>query len=341
MNTRERLLGALKGIQLDRVPCICPGGMMNMIVTELMHKTNVMWPDAHTDANKMSKLAAAVHEYGMFENYGVPFCMTIEAEGMGAEVNLGNTKFEPRIVSYILETVSDYNKLKKLDVKAGRAKVSTDVIVRLKFSNEGVPIISNLSGPISVASSLMEPVVFYKELRRKNEDAHKLMDYVTNQILAFGKAQIEAGADVITISDPSGTGEILGPKYFDEYAVKYINKLIYGLREVNKEIPIIVHICGQMHRVYHELNKIEADALSFDALVNIKEVKEQIPDRIIMGNLSTYALEFSNKEKIRTMTKGVLNSGVNIISPACGLGTQSSLENIQAMLATVKEETHD
>lgn len=341
MNTRERLLGALKGDKLDRVPCICPGGMMNMIVTELMHKTNILWPDAHTDIDKMSELAKSVYEYGMFENYGVPFCMTIEVEGMGAEVDLGNTKFEPRVVRYILETVSDYNKLKSLDVKAGRAKVSIDVISRLKFNNERVPIIGNLSGPISVASSLMEPVVFYKELRRKKEDAHKLMDHVTNQILAFGKAQIEAGADVIAISDPSGTGEILGPKYFDEYAVKYINKLIDGLREVNKEIPIIVHICGQMHKVYHELNKIKADALSFDAIVSIKEVKEKMSDRIIMGNLSTYALEFSDKERIKKMTKNILNSGVNIISPACGLGTQSPLENIQAMLLAVKEETYD
>ncbi|OLS02193.1 MtaA/CmuA family methyltransferase [Tissierella creatinophila] len=341
MNTKERLLGALKGTQLDRVPCICPGGMMNMIVTELMHKTNILWPDAHTDVDKMSELAKSVYEYGMFENYGVPFCMTVEVEGMGAEVDLGDTKFEPRVVSYVLDTVSDYNKLKQFDIKAGRAKVSTDVISRLKSNNEGVPVIGNLSGPISVASSLMEPVVFYKELRRKKEDAHKFMGYVTNQILAFGKAQVEAGADVITISDPSGTGEILGPDYFDEYAVKYLNKLIDRLHEVNKKIPIIVHICGQMHRVYPELNKIKADALSFDAIVSIKEVKEQMPDRIIMGNLSTYALEFSNKEKIKTMTKSVLNSGVNIISPACGLGTQSSLENIQAMLAAVKEETHD
>lgn len=341
LNPRERLLGALQGTQLDRIPCICPGGMMNMIVTELMHKTNIMWPDAHTDVDKMTNLAAAVYEYGMFENYGVPFCMTIEVEGMGAEVDLGNTKFEPRVVSYVLDTVSDYNKLKQLDTNMGRAKVSIDVISRLKSKNEGVPVIGNLSGPISVASSLMEPVVFYKELRRKKEEAHKFMDLVTDQIMAFGKGQIEAGADVIAISDPSGTGEILGPDYFDEFAVEYLNKLIDGLHEINKEIPIIVHICGQMHRVYPELNKIKADALSFDAMVSIKEVKEQMPGRIIMGNLSTYALEFSDKEKIKIMTRSVLNSGVDIISPACGLGTQSSLENIQAMLAAVKEETHD
>lgn len=83
MNSKERLLNTLKGCSVDRVPCICPGGMMNMVITELMHKTGIMWPDAHLDGKKMADLAAGVYEYGMFENYGVPFCMTIEVESIG------------------------------------------------------------------------------------------------------------------------------------------------------------------------------------------------------------------------------------------------------------------
>lgn len=144
MNAKERLIGALNGAKLDRAPCICPGGMMNMIITELMYETGIMWPDAHIDVEKMTSLAASVYKYGMFENYGVPFCMTIEVEGMGAEVDLGNTKFEPRVVSYPLDTVSNYEKLKLLDVNKGRAKVSTDVISRLKSKEDGVPVIGNL-----------------------------------------------------------------------------------------------------------------------------------------------------------------------------------------------------
>lgn len=341
MNPKDRLLGALQGAKLDRVPCICPGGMMNMIIAELMERTGIMWPDAHTDAGKMASLAEAVYEYGMFENYGVPFCMTTEVEGMGAEVDLGSAKYEPHVKSYILDSVSDYSKLKWLDVAEGRARVCTEAISKLKSKNDGVPVIGNLAGPISVASSLMEPVMFYKELRKKREDAHRFMAFVTDHITAFGKAQIRAGADVIAISDPSGTGEILGPRYFDEFAVKYINKLIAGLREENPEIPIIVHICGQMNRVYAEVDKIKADALSFDAIVSIKEAKEQMPNRIIMGNVSTYALEFSDRKKIQSITRNVLKSGADIVSPACGLGIQSPLENIQAILETIKEDCHD
>jgi MtaA/CmuA family methyltransferase len=338
LDSKERLLSVLNGNEIDRVPCICPGGMMNMVITELMNKCGIMWPEAHTDAEQMANLSMAVYDYGMFENYGVPFCMTIEAEGMGAKVDMGSIKYEPHVADYVINTVAEYNQLDNLDVNSGRAKVTLDAIAILKSKGESVPIIGNLSGPISVASSLMDPVIYYKELRKKKEDANKFMEFVTNQIIEFGKAQVKAGADIITISDPSGTGEILGPVYFAEYAVKYINMLIDGIREAAKDIPIIVHICGQMHSVYPQLKELKADAFSFDAVVRIKDIREHMQEKILMGNVSSFALETANGDKIRAMTKNVINNGIDIVSPACGLGTQAPMKNIQAMLKTVKGE---
>ena len=47
------------------------------------------------------------------------------------------------------------------------------------------------------------------------------MNFVTEQLIAFGRAQVEAGADVITIADPSGTGEILGPRFLKSCSEVY------------------------------------------------------------------------------------------------------------------------
>lgn len=340
MNSKERLLSVFDGKSVDRVPCICPGGMMNMIITELMEKTGIMWPDAHFDAQKMADLAASVNEYGMFENYGVPFCMTIEVESIGGgKIDMGNEIFEPHVLEYVIDSVSDYKDLSQLDVNSGRAKTTVEAVKILKERNDGVPVIGNLSGPVSVASSLMDPSTYFKELKRNKDDAHAFMDFVTDQIIAFGQAQIKAGADLIAISDPSGTGEILGPKYFDEYCVKYLNKLIAGLKEVDETIPVIVHICGQMHSVYEELKDLKADSFSFDAIVSIKESREHLgEDAILMGNVSSFALQGSNPEKIGTMAQRAIDNGVDILAPACGLGTGSAMENIQALLNTAKKQ---
>lgn len=334
MNEKERLLAILHNKETDRPACICPGGMMNMITADLMKSTDIWWPQAHTDADLMAKLAGASYEQGCFENTGVPFCMTVEAEAMGAEVTLGTGLFEPHVEQYAMESVSQWRELPQPDFYSGRGNVVLNALRLLSRNYPQVPAVGNITGPLSIAGSLMEPTVLYRELRKKREDAHAFLDFITRQAIRFANAQILAGADVIAISDPGGTGEILGPKLFEEFAVKYLNQLLSGL--LPQRGGTIVHICGQMKSVYKQVNKITADALSFDSVVPMKEAKKQLPDRVIMGNISTYALEFSTPEKVAELTELCAEASADIVAPACGLGTKSSMDNITSILKTLK-----
>lgn len=333
---KERLERILCGEPVDRPACICPGGMMNMVTAELMEACKVYLPAAHSDARMMADLAKAVYEYGCFENVGVPFCMTVEAEAMGAPVDMGSNIFEPRVTGYVMNSVSEYHTLTKPDIHTGREAVVLEALKYLKEELKDVPVVGNLTGPISTASSLMEPMVFYRELRKKNADAHAFLQFVTDQLIEFGKAQIAAGADVIAISDPSGTGEILGPKYFEEFAVKYLNQMVDAFRA--EGAGTIVHICGQMKPVYQQVSGIRSHVLSFDSMVPMQEAKANLPDRVLMGNVSTYTLEFGEPEKVASLTRYCKEHGSSILSPACGLGMKSPLVNVQAMLKALKED---
>jgi [methyl-Co(III) methanol-specific corrinoid protein]:coenzyme M methyltransferase len=57
-----------------------------------------------------------------------------------------------------------------------------------------------------------------------------------------------------------------------------------------------------------------------------------------MGNVSTYALEFGDPEKVKRLTENCVKNGSDIISPACGLGMKSPLVNVQAILECLCEE---
>ena len=335
LTPKERLEKVLNHQEVDRPPCICPGGMMNMVTEELMKLCEINFPDAHQNPQQMADLSEAVYKEGCFENYGVPFCMTVEAEEFGADIDMGSNIYEPHVINYNISSVSEWEKLEAIDFSKGRSSTVIDAIKILKAKNTEVPIIGNITGPISTASSIMEPVVFYKELRKNNEKAHEYMTFITKQITEFAIKQIEAGADIIAISDPSGTGEILGPKLFDEFAVKYINQIIAEVKRLGKRS--IVHICGQMKNVYKEVNKIESDVLSFDSIVSISEAKKNLGNRLIMGNVSTYTIEFGEMQKIADMTKKCVLDGSDIISPACGLGMKSSLKNVRSMLSALTE----
>ena len=336
MTPKERLYKVLKGETVDRKPCICPGGMMNMIVEDIMDIEGIFWPKAHSDSNMMADLTLGMYKNGGFENCGVPFCMTVEAEGMGAGVYMGTKTTEPRVVKYPIESVTQWSELNKIDVTKGRAKVVIGAIKILKEKNNDVPIVANLTGPISLASSLMEPMTYYKELRKKKEQAHEFMEFVTENLIAFGKAQLEAGADILTISDPSGTGEILGAKTFSEFAIPYLNKIIDELKQYAPG-GTIIHICGKLKSIYNELNDLHSDAVSFDSITNVKQVVENVHGKVIMGNVSTFAIENGTKEGLNNISNECLKSGVDILSPACGIGVRSKLDNIKILVECAKQ----
>ena len=87
LTPKERILRSLNKESVDRAPVICPGGMMNSAIVDVMNKTGHTLPDGHHDSQLMAEIANDVQENTGFENFGIPFCMTVEAEVLGSEIN--------------------------------------------------------------------------------------------------------------------------------------------------------------------------------------------------------------------------------------------------------------
>jgi [methyl-Co(III) methanol-specific corrinoid protein]:coenzyme M methyltransferase len=177
-------------------------------------------------------------------------------------------------------------------------------------------------------------MTFLKEMRKDPDGAHSLMRYVTDFLIEYARGFIEAGADVISIADPTATGEILGPKNFEEYALPYINEVVDAVHETGRRV--IVHICGNMNAVWHLIPYFRSDAISTDAMVNLQKLKEDFPQLVTMGNLSTYTLEFGDAGTIAEKTANIASGNIGIVAPACGLSTSSPLENLRAFTGAVK-----
>ena len=330
----DRLTAVAHGKKVDHQPCICPGGMMNMIITEIMERSGISWPEAHSNAEQMAALTYGLNHAGGFENYGVPFCMTVEAEAMGATVDMGDAQTEPHVVDSPLSSATQLDQLAPFSLDQGRIPTVLTAIRLLKAKGTGVPVIANITGPVSVAGTLVDMTSLLMELRKKPEACHRLMSLITDNLITYGQAQVAAGADAICIAEPSGTGEILGRRFFHEYSLPYLNRLLDSL-----EVPVkIVHICGRLHSIYEELSALHCDAFSFDACVSIEEIKPYLAGKAIMGNVNTHALGSMSGHKIEQLTKAALNKGADIVAPACGLPLTTPLANIQTMVATVRNE---
>ncbi|MBQ1887922.1 MAG: methylcobamide--CoM methyltransferase [Firmicutes bacterium] len=333
MDPVERLNAAVRREPLDRPPCICPGGMMNMMFGEIMEKTGCLWPAAHSDPVKMAGLCQGLYEAGGFENYGVPFDMTVEAEALGARVDMGDLLCEPHITRSVLASPAEYPRLKALDPSAGRIPCVLEAVRLLKKRGDGVPVIGNITGPISLAGMLVDMEKLLPAMRRDPESVSGLLDFVCDQLVTYGRLLKEAGADAVCLSDPSGTGEVVGPRFFRTFTVPAINRVLDSI-----DIPVkMVHICGRLQSVYDQLADIRCDVFSFDAIVPVEEVRKHLPDRALMGNVSTLAMQEMSDEKVRSLVLNARRQGVDIVAPACGLPTTAPLHVIRSLVSAAKE----
>lgn len=333
LSPKERLLRTLNKQSVDRPPVICPGGMMNAAIVEIMKETGNTLPAAHLDEQQMAALSADVQGYTGFENFGIPFCMTIEAEVLGSEVHYGSLECEPKIQREIFPSAKEVHLLPLGTMDRNRRVGAVLQSICHLSKNSDIPVIGSLTGPLSTAASLVDPMQFLKGLRRDKEASHQFIDYVCGHLLAYAKMMVENGAAAISIADPTATGEILGPTMFEEYAIRYLNRIIDSLHQM--KVPVILHICGRMEAVKPQIAMLHGDALSVDAFVSLKHMKEEIPEITTMGNLSTYLLEFGTPEKVYLQAERLLKDKVDIIAPACGLSTSTPLENIRAFTRAV------
>jgi [methyl-Co(III) methanol-specific corrinoid protein]:coenzyme M methyltransferase len=302
-----------------------------------MNATGHTLPEAHHDAELMAALAADIQQATGFENLGLPFCMTVEAEVLGSAIDFGTLACEPKIARerFASSALARFDARKTLS-QHGRIATVAAAVERLAARHAEQPVVASLTGPVSLAASLVDPMQFLKDLRKDRDAAHRVLNTVSDFLVDFARILVDSGATTVCIGDPTATGEILGPQMFEEYAVPYLNRVINGIHATRT--PVIVHICGKMEQVKYLLPALAADAVSTDALVNLKQLKAEYPQLTTMGNLSTYLLEYGPADKVARQTEQLLRDGIDIIAPACGLSTASALSNIRALTGTVKQD---
>lgn len=331
IDEKTRLMCVLRGGKTDRPPVICPGGMMNAAVSEIVRDIE---GNHNVSSEAMVIAAKKIRKVSGFENYGVPFCMTVESEPFGVKLDFGNKNREP--------VVTEYNKMPVEGIMEAYQNINLDncripeVLKALKeLKNDSVPVIGNITGAVSTATSIVDPLVLLKMMRKEPERAYKFIEFINGKLIEYALQMLDSGADVIAVSDPTATGEILGKTNFEKFAVPMFKKMSEEVH--NAGASIIIHICGDTTNIVESLCLTGADAYSFDSIVSIKNTKPKLNAKI-MGNVSTQLLQEGSEEQVAAYTAHCMESGSDIIAPACGLGMSTPVKNLKAMTSYVKGE---
>jgi [methyl-Co(III) methylamine-specific corrinoid protein]:coenzyme M methyltransferase len=329
---KERLYRVLRKQPVDRMPAVC---FTQTATVEQMEASGAYWPEAHEDAEKMAKLAEAGHIVIGFEAVRVPFDITAEAELFGCGIKAGDLKQQPSVIKHSVKNLEDIDKIRDYSLKEGRVGIILEAVKILseKYGKE-LPVIGSMIGPFSLAQHINGDA-WFGNLFTGEDLVPALLDFCSDFNVAYAKAMVENGADTIAIIDPTASYELIGGEFYEKYALPYQKKIVDAMKEL--DVGTVLHICGNTTNGLAIMDKTGVNGISVDQRVDIKTATGNVENAIIIGNLDPVAVLWNGTpDDVAEASKKVLDAGVGLLSPGCGIVSMTPNANLQKMVECAK-----
>jgi [methyl-Co(III) methanol-specific corrinoid protein]:coenzyme M methyltransferase len=331
MTSRERVLAALHGLPVDRTPVVNP---TSVATVELMDLVDAPFPNANREPELMARLAATGHTELGFDTVMPVFSIIQESSAMGCKMQWEQKDNWPtvRMREPIFERPEDVHVPDGvLDHPDTQCVLEAIRILRRRFGDE-VAIIGKTMGPWSLGYHTMGVEPFLLLSLDDPEATKRVLATLKEITVAFGRAQIDAGADALTLPDHA-TGDLVSGDYYRRY-----------LRDVHIEfaeripVPLILHICGKTTDRMGYIAETGMAAFHFDSKNDPAESTAIVAKRIgLVGNINNpETLYAKGPDAVKAEVVRALEAGVSMVGPECAIPLQTPIENLRVIRETVE-----
>jgi [methyl-Co(III) methanol-specific corrinoid protein]:coenzyme M methyltransferase len=332
MTSRERVMAALRREPVDRTPVVNP---TSIATVELMDLADAFFPEANRDPVKMARLAATGYTEIGFDTIMPVFSIIQESSALGCRIQWEQKDNWPTVkMREPIWTDVDQIRIPNDFLIHPDTLCVTDAIalLRREFGDE-VAIIGKTMGPWSLGYHCFGVEPF---LLMALDDPGRTMlalDRMKEATIAFGLAQIEAGADALTLPDHA-TGDLVSADYYRRF-----------LRDLHAEfaerlpVPIILHICGRTVDRMGYIAETGMAAFHYDSKNKPGESLDAVCGRCaLVGNINNPETLFARgPEEVQREVVANLEAGIHMIGPECAIPLQTSVENLRAIPRAVRE----
>lgn len=196
-----------------------------------------------------------------------------------------------------------------------------------------------VEAPFQEAAMLRGLSTLMTDLYEHPKLVHDLMHFTTEMELAFGLAQIEAGARFIGVGD--AVASLVSSRHYREYNFPYVSELIAALKKAGARIKY--HACGNTAALLPLFAELEADIINLDSLIDLAQAKAILGRKsCIKGNIDPARVMLGGSpaqvraEVRRCLAEGGVDGGF-ILSPGCELPRDTPYENLEALIEAARE----
>ena len=198
-----------------------------------------------------------------------------------------------------------------------------------------IPIMGWVEGALAEASDLRGMYLTMTDLVSRPDWLTELLEICAEVEIAFARAQIEAGADIIGLGD--AVCSQISPKMYRQFALPYEQRIFAAVHEMGAVARL--HICGNTTRLLPDMLQSGADIIDLDWMVDIEKAAQLFDDRTaICGNFDPVAVMLQGTpETVRDATLACIQKGgTRLFSGAgCEIPDGTPDENLLAQRQTL------
>lgn len=339
MTSRDTIIKAFEGGKPDRVPVSLFGGGMWSIKA-----FGSSFKDLSRDAGRMSEMLVAMSAKLMCDIvYAGSGYNNFHASALG-----GRIKFReigaPDLEEPIIAAAED---IQKLDLSGiDRDEVITTVRQALKDAKSRIGneylLTMTAWGPYTLAARMVGEEKMMKATFKKPDLVHKVTDFATDLLIHLYEPLVSDGTiDMLSIADPTASGDLISRKQFETYALPYLKKFTDWAK--SKNAHTLVHICGNTTDRLDLFPMTGASCISLDHKTDIAKARELLHAKMcfagnvdpvnIMLNGSVGDVESSCRRVIETAG----TDGGFVLMPGCDIPPTVPYENIQKFIQTARD----
>lgn len=339
MKPGEIILKAFEGGKPERVPVTLFGGGMWSI-----HRFGTTFKDLSQDASKMSDM--------LVEMSSVLLCDIVYA-GSGynnfhASALGGSIKFReigaPDLEAHLVSSDEDLQKL-------NRSGIDTDQVINtvkkaLKTAKEKIGdeyvVTMTAWGPYTLGARLVGEETMMKATFKNPAFVEKVVDFATDLLIHLYEPLVKDGTlNVISLADPTASGDLISKKQFEKFALPYLKKFTDWAKSRN--VHTLVHICGNTTDRLDLFPLTGASCISLDHKTDIAKAKEILHGKMCFaGNVDPVKIMLQGTvQDVENSCKHVIQTagteGGFVLMPGCDIPPTVPYENIRKFIQVARE----
>ena len=196
-----------------------------------------------------------------------------------------------------------------------------------------------VEGPCAQAADLRGINTLMLDLYDDPAFVRDLFEFVVEMELQYGRAQMDAGADIIGMGDAAAS--LIGPKFYKDLVWEYEQRIVAGLQAMGAKVRL--HICGNTKTIVDGMGQLGCEIVDLDYFTPVGEARAAMgPNQVLLGNIDPVrSLRNGTPESVTADIAAChRQAGARfIVGAGCEIPRDTPLENVRALTDYARSQT--